>query len=169
MPERSWAFVDGILGPQQFDPPAGGDFVVRRADGVIAYQLAVVVDDAAMRITQVVRGADLLDSTPRQLALYEALDLTPPQFAHVPLLCGPDGRRLAKRHGDLSLKALRQAGRGPELLIGWLAWLGGFIDRMEPLTARDLLAEFRLDRVPRECIVIDEGRLAALKTGYGLA
>ena len=88
-----------------------GDFVVWRHDDVPAYQLAVVVDDAAMRITEVVRGEDLLISTARQLLLYRALELTPPkQFAHVPLVVGPDGRRLAKRHGDTRLQALRRHG-----------------------------------------------------------
>lgn len=109
------AFVDGAQGPQAF--VAGrdfGDFVVWRSDGVPAYQLAVVVDDAAMRITEVVRGADLLLSTARQLLLYRALGLTPPAFFHCPLLTDEHGQRLAKRHDALSLRALRAAGRRPE-------------------------------------------------------
>ncbi|HEU0297879.1 MAG TPA: tRNA glutamyl-Q(34) synthetase GluQRS, partial [Longimicrobium sp.] len=93
-------FGDGVMGDCCFDPAAeGGDFVVRRRDGAAAYQLAVVVDDAAMRITHVVRGADLLSSTARQLLLYRALGLSIPEFLHVPLMLGPDGERLAKRHG----------------------------------------------------------------------
>ncbi|HEX2093301.1 MAG TPA: tRNA glutamyl-Q(34) synthetase GluQRS, partial [Longimicrobiaceae bacterium] len=97
-------FRDLLQGPVAFDPEAEtGDFVVRRRDGVAAYQLAVVVDDAAMGITHVVRGADLLPSTARQLLLYRALELLPPEFLHVPLLLGPDGERLAKRHGAVSL------------------------------------------------------------------
>jgi glutamyl-tRNA synthetase len=111
------AFVDGAQGPQSF--VAGqdfGDFVVWRSDDVPAYQLAVVVDDAAMQITEVVRGADLLLSTARQLLLYRALGLRPPAFFHCPLLTDDQGVRLAKRHDALSLRALRAAGRQPEEL-----------------------------------------------------
>jgi glutamyl-tRNA synthetase len=109
------SFVDGNFGPQQL--VAGedfGDFVVWRHDDTPAYQLAVVVDDAAMRITEVVRGADLLKSTARQLLLYRALGLGPPRFFHCPLLTDGDGVRLAKRHDALSLRALRATGARPE-------------------------------------------------------
>lgn len=109
------SFVDGQLGPQQF--VAGkdfGDFVVWRPDDVPAYQLASVVDDAAMKITEVVRGADLLKSTARQLLLYRALHLPPPQFYHCPLLTDATGQRLAKRHDALSLRTLRWRGESPE-------------------------------------------------------
>ncbi|HEX9048041.1 MAG TPA: tRNA glutamyl-Q(34) synthetase GluQRS [Verrucomicrobiae bacterium] len=109
------AFHDGHLGEQKF--VAGqdfGDFVVWRGDGVPAYQLACVVDDAAMRITEVVRGADLLVSTARQLLLYRALGLTPPAFFHCELLRDSSGVRLAKRHDALSLRRLREAGEKPE-------------------------------------------------------
>jgi len=108
-------FVDGNFGPQQF--VAGkdfGDFVVWRHDDVPAYQLAVVVDDGAMRITEVVRGADLLKSTARQLLLYRALSLVPPEFFHCPLMTDESGVRLAKRHDALSLRALRGRGAKPE-------------------------------------------------------
>jgi len=111
------SFVDGHLGPQQF--AAGkdfGDFVVWRHDGVPAYQLAVVVDDAAMQITEVVRGEDLLLSTARQLLLYRALELTPPQFFHCPLMKDEAGVRLAKRHEALSLRTLRSQGKSPTTL-----------------------------------------------------
>lgn len=110
-------FDDGHFGPQRF--VAGndfGDFVVWRHDGVPSYQLAVVVDDAAMRITEVVRGADLLKSTARQLLLYRALGLTPPEFHHCPLVTDASGTRLAKRHDALSLRALRAQGFSPEAL-----------------------------------------------------
>jgi glutamyl-tRNA synthetase len=111
------SFIDAHLGPQQFI--AGrhfGDFVVWRHDDVPAYQLAVVVDDAAMQITEVVRGADLLVSTARQLLLYRALGLTPPAFYHCPLMTDESGQRLAKRHDALSLRALREQGLTPETL-----------------------------------------------------
>src|SRR5262249_34257062 len=104
-------FVDSIYGPQRGDVHAQvGDFVVRRADGLHAYQLAAVVDDAAMAITDVVRGDDLLSSTARQLLLYRALGLAPPRFAHVPLVLGPDGQRLSKRHGAIAVRALLARG-----------------------------------------------------------
>jgi glutamyl/glutaminyl-tRNA synthetase len=111
------SFTDGHFGPQQF--VAGkdfGDFVVWRHDDVPAYQLAVVVDDAAMQITEVVRGADLLKSTARQLLLYRALGVPPPEFFHCPLLTDATGVRLAKRHDALSLRSFRQNGATPEAL-----------------------------------------------------
>src|SRR5207302_4885800 len=114
-------FVDGFRGLTRLDlRQASGDFVVWKSTGTPAYQLAVVVDDAAQGVTEVVRGDDLVPSTPRQLLLYEALGLVLPAFAHVPLVVGPDGRRLAKRHGDTRLAALRAAGVRPEALLGLL-------------------------------------------------
>jgi glutamyl-tRNA synthetase len=111
------SFVDGFFGPQQFQAGRDfGDFVVWRHDDVPAYQLSVVVDDAAMKITEVVRGADLLVSTARQLLLYRALEWTPPAFYHCPLVTDDAGVRLAKRHDALSLRRLRAEGRTPEML-----------------------------------------------------
>jgi glutamyl/glutaminyl-tRNA synthetase len=122
------AFNDGHFGPQQFTAGKDfGDFVVwsrRGEDDVPAYQLACVVDDAAMRITEVVRGADLLLSTARQLLLYRALDLEPPQFCHCELMTDDSGVRLAKRHDALSLRALRATGARPEELRGALTATG---------------------------------------------
>ena len=160
VPERSPEWDDGFLGPTAIDlRSVGGDFVVwkaapsprplspgRRGDrGTPAYQLAVVVDDAAQGVTEVVRGDDLVPSTPRQLLLYEALGLRPPRFVHVPLVVGPDGRRLAKRHGDTRLSALRSAGVTAERLLGLLAWSCGWIEAIRPVTARELLPLFRLE------------------------
>ena len=123
---ESVSFIDGYYGPQQF--LAGedfGDFIVWRQDDLPAYQLAVVVDDAAMQITEVVRGEDLLKSTARQLLLYRALKLQAPGFYHCPLLQDEDGVRLAKRHDALSLRALRAAGAKPEeLRAPWLLHKG---------------------------------------------
>jgi glutamyl-tRNA synthetase len=114
---RVISFVDGGLGPQSFTAGRDfGDFVVWRNDDVPSYQLAVVVDDAAMHITEVVRGADLLLSTARQLLLYEALGLTPPGFYHCPLVVDEHGVRLSKRHASLSLRELRTTGRSAEQL-----------------------------------------------------
>jgi glutamyl-tRNA synthetase len=147
-------FVDAVLGPQSQDVAAVvGDFVVRRADGVASYQLAVVVDDAAQGVTDVLRGDDLLASTPRQLQLYEALGLPAPRFAHVPLLLGADGKRLAKREGGLTLAALREAGRTAEEVVGLLAKWSGLSDGT-PATARSLVQDFSLQRIRREPTVV---------------
>jgi glutamyl-tRNA synthetase len=152
---ESPAFVDLYRGPTHIDlRDTGGDFVVWKSAGTPAYQLAVVVDDSAQGVTEVVRGDDLVPSTPRQLLLYAALDRIPPSFAHVPLVVGPDGRRLAKRHGDTRLSALRQAGVRPEALLGLLAWSCGWLVRPEPTTARELLSRFRLGAIPPRPFVL---------------
>jgi glutamyl-tRNA synthetase len=153
------AFADGYRGPVGLDAKALGDFVVWKSAGTPAYQLAVVVDDADMGITEVVRGDDLIPSTPRQIALFQALGLTPPRFIHVPLVVGPDGRRLAKRHGDTRLAALRSAGVRPEALIGLLAWSCGWVRRPEPMTLRELVPLYRLDTIPSEPFVLMPGLL----------
>ena len=114
-----------------------------RADGVPAYQLAVVVDDAAMAVTDVVRGDDLLPSTGRQLLLYRALGLAPPRFAHVPLVVGEDGVRLAKRHGALSLGELRERGADPRAVVGLLAELSGLAPPGALASPRELVARVR--------------------------
>lgn len=157
VPEEEAAFTDGHMGPYREDLARDcGDFLLRRSDGMFAYQLAVVVDDAAMGITEVVRGADLLSSTPRQLLLYRLLDLPAPVFFHVPLLLAPDGRRLSKRDADAGLDALCHRATAAEVL-GKLAYLAGFNPSAEPRTAESLLADFSWDRVPREDIRIPEG------------
>jgi glutamyl-tRNA synthetase len=149
------AFDDGFRGRVTVDAGTiGGDFAVWKAAGTPAYQLAVVVDDAAQGITEVIRGDDLVPSTPRQLLLYHALNLPPPQFTHVPLVVGPDGRRLAKRHGDTRLSALRAAGVRPEALVGLLAWSCGWLARSEPISGVDLVRRCRLDTIPREPFVL---------------
>ena len=133
-----------------------GDFVIAGRGGAPAYQLAVVVDDAASGISEVLRGDDLLASTPRQLLLYEALALSPPAFAHVPLVVGADGLRLAKRHGDTSLRRFREAGVDPSALVGYLASLCGFVERGVRCTPRDLRAAFDLGRLERGAVVGEE-------------
>ena len=164
MPDRTIAFHDLAAGPQSFQPGENGDFVVRRADGIVSYQLAVVVDDAAMKITDVLRGHDLMDSTPRQLALYEALGQRPPRFAHIPLLLGSDGKRLAKRHGALSIRAMRESGIGSETVIGAMAAMSGLLDRIEPITARELASCFSLELIPKQPVVVDDGWLRKLRS-----
>ena len=160
VPEGVVSFRDRIHGECTFDVAGTvGDFVVARADGVPAYQLAVVVDDAAMEITDVVRGDDLLPSTARQLLLHGALGLAAPRFAHVPLVLGPDGERLAKRHGARSVGELRATGADPAAVVGALAALSGLAPRGARASPRDLLPGFRLESHPREPARIDaEGR-----------
>lgn len=154
-------FRDGVLGPTAQDVQAEvGDFVVRRNDGVASYQLAVVVDDAEMGIDRVLRGADLLDSTPRQLQLARALGLPLPAHAHVPLLVGADGRRLAKRNGPPTLTELREVRVAPERVVGLLArWAG--LGTGDPERASELVGRFRLSALPHDPIRVDDGEARA--------
>ena len=157
VPDEEVAFVDGHLGPYRENLARDcGDFYLRRADGVFAYQLAVVVDDALMGVTEVVRGADLLSSTPRQLWLYRELGLTPPRFYHLPLLLDHEGRRLSKRDGDQSLENLRARYR-PEEVIGKLAYACGLQDAPRPATPGELAGRFDWANVPREDIRLPDG------------
>jgi glutamyl-tRNA synthetase len=161
--QRTPPFSDGLHGRVALDlQQRGGDFVVWRSDGVPAYQLAVVVDDAAQGVTEVVRGDDLLSSTPRQLLLYEALGLAAPQFLHVPLVLGPDGRRLAKRHGPSAVGELLAAGVAPERLIGWLAWTLGQLSEPRPAELRELLPLWDLRRVPAGPVTLGGDELREL-------
>lgn len=131
-----------------------GDIILRRADGVAAYQLAVVVDDGSEGVTEVVRGRDLLTSTPVQLYLYGLLGLTPPRFYHVPMLLSADGRRLSKRDRDLDFGYLRQH-FSPEEIIGLLGHLAGLLDRWEPISPRELACEFSWSKVRKTDIILD--------------
>ena len=154
VPEETIGFTDGHLGYYEENLARDcGDFYLRRADGVFAYQLAVVVDDALMGVTEVVRGADLLSSTPRQLWLYRELGLPAPRFVHLPLLLAADGRRLSKRDGDQSLENLRQK-YTPEQIIGRLAWLCGLQDTPAPRTPAALADGFCWQKVPQNDILL---------------
>lgn len=130
-----------------------GDFIVRRSDGVYAYQLAVVTDDAAGGVTEIVRGRDLLSSTPRQVWLQQTLEFQTPVYFHVPLLTAPDGRRLSKRERDLDLGALREKMK-PEQLIGWLAYLAGLQPENVPASPAALASAFRWELVRSDNIEI---------------
>ncbi|MBY0526970.1 MAG: tRNA glutamyl-Q(34) synthetase GluQRS [Gemmataceae bacterium] len=142
-------YTDRFRGRTEVDPrDTGGDFVIWKSAGTPAYQLAVVVDDATMGITDVIRGDDLIPSTPRQLQLYAALGWSAPTFAHVPLVVGPDGRRLAKRHGDTRLSTLRAAGVKPKALLGLLAWSCGWVEQVEPIASHELVPLFRMETIP---------------------
>ncbi len=149
MPEEPPSFGDGLHG--RSSGLGRGDFVLVRKDGVFAYQLACAVDDLEMGITEVVRGDDLLGSTPRQIAILRALGAEPPAYAHVPLVLGPDGERLAKRHGAITLAALREGGWSPERVVGHLAESAGLTEDDSPIEASALVSGFdfaRLSRAP---------------------
>lgn len=151
-------FTDGHYGTVTQDLSTQcGDFILRRSDGVYAYQLAVAADDGAMGVTEVVRGRDLLPSSPRQIYLHRLLGFTPPEFIHTPLLLAADGRRLSKRDGDLSLSGLRAKGFSAEDILGRLAFLAGLLERPEPVTARELVSLFSWERVPKEDVLLPPG------------
>lgn len=157
VPDGDIAFVDGHLGAYSENLARDcGDFVVRRGDGVYAYQLAVTVDDARMGITEVVRGADLLSSTPRQLYLYQTLGLTAPSFYHCPLLLAPGGRRLSKRDGDDSLENLRAKYSAHEI-IGKLAYVYGIQPTPDPVSPAELVSQFDWAKVPKTDVTLPEG------------
>jgi glutamyl-tRNA synthetase len=150
-------FDDLVRGPTTLTVnDIGGDFIIWRSFAVPAYQLAVVVDDAEMGITEVIRGDDLVTSTPRQLLLYEALGLQPPKFGHVPLVVGQDGKRLAKRHGDTRLSQLRDSGYPAEKLLGLLAYSCGFIPKPRLITAKELIPLFQWNLLPTTPFVFSE-------------
>jgi glutamyl-tRNA synthetase len=157
---------DRVLGSVAIDPSAvGGDFVVARETVGPAYQLAVVVDDAAMGITQVIRGDDLVSSTPRQILLYRALELNPPVFGHLPLVHGPDGRRLAKRDGSIKLATLREAGVEPRCFVGWLAATLGIPSETRAGVPADWVDLFAVDRIPRGPLTLSHEDLDAFSRG----
>lgn len=140
-------FRDCVFGAQKFNlADECGDFILRRADGAWSYQLAVVVDDAMMGITEVVRGADLLASAAQQIYLYGLLGFKAPRFAHVPLICNQEGRRLSKRDRDMSMESLRSRFTAAEI-IGRIAHLAGLIQLPEPCMPVDLIGSFSLNRL----------------------
>ena len=155
VPDETVSFTDGVLGQYHENLLRGcGDFSIRRADGVYAYQLAVVTDDAEAGVTQVVRGRDLLSSVPRQMYLQNLLGFYTPEYYHVPLLLAPDGRRLSKRERDLDFGALRSRFT-PEQLVGWLSYLAGLQAAPQPARAAELAAGFDWSCVRTENIAVD--------------
>lgn len=146
VPDEEIRFNDLIAGPQSFNLSRDcGDFIIRRADGFFAYQLAVVVDDALMGVTEVMRGDDLLLSAAQQIYLYRLLDLPMPEFAHLPLLCNEAGQRLSKRDSSLSAAELRRH-HSPQSLLGLIAFMARLIPDPEPMSLQQLLEIYR-DRV----------------------
>ena len=162
VPDRVWNVEDKIQGHYACNLATDcGDMVVRRADGVYVYQLAVTVDDGEAGVTEVVRGMDLLSSAPRQMYLQELFGFSHPVYAHVPMLLAPDGRRLSKRDRDLDLGVLRQR-LTPETLIGILAHAAGLIDRETPISAEELAKEFAWEKLQGESIFLDPAQLAGI-------
>ena len=159
VPDRLWTVEDLVQGHYALNLATQcGDMVMRRADGVYVYQLAVTVDDGEAGVTEVVRGMDLLSSAPRQMYLQELFGFPHPAYGHVPMLLAPDGRRLSKRDRDLDLGELRKR-ITPERLIGTLAFAAGLIDQNEPLSARELAGEFSWEKLSGENIFLDASRL----------
>lgn len=156
VPSVRISFTDRVLGPQSQDlAEECGDFVLRRSDGVHAYQLAVVADDADQQITEVVRGADLLTSTARQIHLFRTFGWRAPDYAHVPLLVDPDGRRLSKRRGDVDLGQLRDAGASPQAIVGYLAWKAGLLDAPRRAAPQELVDGFCFAPLPAGPLVVE--------------
>lgn len=156
--EATW--TDEVLGEQVANPERQlGDFVIGKGDGTPAYQLAVVIDDYDMGVTEIVRGNDLVPSTYRQIAILKHLGWPLPMYCHVPLMIGPDGRRLAKRHGDTRLSYFRDRGIRAQLLVGYLAWTLGMLSEPEELEMQELV---ELERT------VDWSRLSTLPTVFDL-
>ena len=150
VPDEAIGFCDELQGPYEENLLTEcSDFVVRRADGVFAYQLAVVVDDALSGVTEVVRGLDLLSSTPRQLYLYRLFGWQAPDFCHIPLLVDAEGRRLAKREGDGCMETVRKKHPDPAPVLGALATAAGLLTKPEPVALTDLVPLFDLQKLPR--------------------
>ena len=153
--DREWVVQDRVQGEYRCVLSRDcGDMVIRRADGVYVYQLAVTVDDGEAGVTEVVRGMDLLSSAPRQMYLQELLGLPHPEYAHVPMLLAADGRRLSKRDKDLDLGELQKRMTPPQL-IGWLAHAAGIIDRAEAISPRELAKEFSWEKIHGTRITVD--------------
>ena len=159
VPDKTWSLTDRVQGDYSLNLATEcGDMVVRRADGIYVYQLAVTVDDGEAGVTEVVRGMDLLSSAPRQMYLQELFGFAHPEYGHVPMLLAPDGRRLSKRDRDLDLGQLQQR-ITPEALIGTLAYSSSLIDKNVPISARELAQEFAWEKLRKEDIYLDAAQL----------
>ncbi len=168
VPDTGMTVVDDVIRGQASFPNASmDDPVIARADGSVLYNFAVAVDDLDAGITHVVRGEDHLSNTPKQLLVIEALGATPPAYAHLPLLLGPDGRKLSKRHGAASVQELRDAGYIPEAVDNYIALLGaGFASDEEIFSLDELASRFRLERVSKNPAVFDERKLRHMNGWY---
>jgi nondiscriminating glutamyl-tRNA synthetase len=167
VPNGATLVRDIIHGKKVFENKLMGDFVIMRSDGTPAYNFAAVVDDASMEITHVIRGEDHLPNTPRQIILYEALGFTPPRFAHHPLLVAPDGERLSKRYGAVSVRAYRDEGFLPLAVANYLALIGGGIPAGEEIMSREeMVKRFSLEGIARSPAAFDMGKLRWLNRGH---
>jgi glutamyl-tRNA synthetase len=168
VPDVGDALVDDVIrGETRFPNASMDDPVIARADGSALYNFAVAVDDLDAGITHVVRGEDHLSNTPKQLLVFEALGVLPPAYAHLPLLHGPDGRKLSKRHGAASVQELRAAGYLPEAVDNYIALLGaGFAADEEQFSLNELAERFRLERVSKNPAVFDERKLRHMNGRY---
>jgi glutamyl-tRNA synthetase len=165
--EGATVVTDVIRGESAFENALQDDLVIARADGTPLYHLAVVVDDLDAGITHVVRGADHYSNTAKQMLILQALGATPPVYAHVPLLHGPDGKKLSKRHGAASVQELRDRGYLPEAVRNYLALLGwGFDESQEFFTTEELQRNFALERVSKSPAVFDEQKLRHMNGRY---
>jgi len=166
-PVGSVGFHDLVRGEVVFEKQYIGDFVILRSDGIAPYNFAVVVDDALMQVTYVIRGEDHISNTPRQLLLYEALKFLPPQFAHLSMILGPDRTRLSKRHGATSVAQFRDVGYLPEALLNYLALLGWTPESgQEILSREEMIAQFSLSRVSKSAAIFDMAKLNWLNGNY---
>lgn len=157
VPDEVLTFIDGLYGPQAENLARDcGDFILRRSDGLFGYQLAVVVDDAAQGVTEVVRGRDILSATPRQLYLQRLLGMDAPAYVHIPLLLDAKGRRLAKRDKDLDLSALARR-FSPEEILGFLAYSAGLTEEIRPYSLEALIPLFSWEKVHREDMRLPDG------------
>ena len=162
VPDKLWKFRDLVQGGYAENLAVHcGDFVVRRADDVFVYQLAVTVDDGEAEVTEVVRGMDLLSSAPRQMYLQELFGFRHPQYAHVPMLLAPDGRRLSKRDRDLDLGELKKHLK-PEQILGILACSAGILEKPEAVSAKELASVFSWERMSTEDIYLNKTHLSFL-------
>ena len=157
---------DAIKGAIAFDNQELDDLVLQRADGIPTYNFAVVVDDITMGVTQVIRGEDHIPNTPRQLLIYEALGMTPPLFAHMPLMLGKDRAKLSKRHGAVSVTAYREQGYLPQALLNYLARLGWSHGDQEIFSRDELVKYFTLEHVTKSPGIFDEEKLQWLNSHY---
>lgn len=153
VPDREISFEDRHYDHQKENLLQQGDFIIRRSDGIFAYQLAVSVDDSLMGINSVVRARDLMSSSFRQIWLIEELGFTAPVYAHAPLLVSTEGRKLSKREGDLNMETLREIYQ-PEEIIGHMAFMSGLIDRYQPISAKELVPSFSWDKIKKDDVVI---------------
>jgi glutamyl-tRNA synthetase len=168
VPDEGETVVEDVIrGPVRFENRLQDDLVIARGDGTPLYNFAVAVDDADMEVTDVVRGDDHLSNTPKQLLVMEALEVTPPRYAHLPLLHGPDGKKLSKRHGAASVQELRAAGYLPAAVRNYLALLGwGAEDDETLLTTEELVERFEIERVGKASAIFDERKLRWMNGRY---